>query len=201
MGILGCFSFFPSKNLGAFGDGGMVTTNNENVYERLKSLRVHGAKPKYYHKIIGGNFRLDALQAAILKVKLRYLDEWTEGRQRNAQLYRDYFIEAGLEGRYIELPIEKEKRHTYNQFVIKVKEHRNELREFLRQQGIGTEVYYPVPLHMQECFSYLGYRPRDFPVSVEASEKTLALPIFPELTNGEIEFIVKNIKRFFEQKS
>lgn len=201
MGDYGCFSFFPSKNLGAFGDGGMVTTNNENVYERLKSLRVHGAKPKYYHKIIGGNFRLDALQAAILKVKLRYLDEWTEGRQRNAQLYRDYFIEAGLEGRYIELPIEKEKRHTYNQFVIKVKEHRNELREFLRQQGIGTEVYYPVPLHMQECFSYLGYRPRDFPVSVEASEKTLALPIFPELTNGEIEFIVKNIRRFFEQKS
>ena len=201
MGDYGCFSFFPSKNLGAFGDGGMVTTNNENVYERLKSLRVHGAKPKYYHKIIGGNFRLDALQAAILKVKLRYLDEWTEGRQRNAQLYRDYFIEAGLEGRYIELPIEKEKRHTYNQFVIKVKERRNELREFLRQQGIGTEVYYPVPLHMQECFSYLGYRPRDFPVSVEASEKTLALPIFPELTNGEIEFIVKNIRRFFEQKS
>jgi len=201
MGDYGCFSFFPSKNLGAFGDGGMVTTNNENVYERLKSLRVHGAKPKYYHKIIGGNFRLDALQAAILKVKLRYLDEWTEGRQRNAQLYRDYFIEAGLEGRYIELPIEKEKRHTYNQFVIKVKERRNELREFLRQQGIGTEVYYPVPLHMQECFSYLGYRPRDFPVSVEASEKTLALPIFPELTNGEIEFIVNNIRRFFEQKS
>ncbi len=201
MGDYGCFSFFPSKNLGAFGDGGMVTTNNENVYERLKSLRVHGAKPKYYHKIIGGNFRLDALQAAILKVKLRYLDEWTEGRQRNAQLYRDYFIEAGLESRYIELPIEKEKRHTYNQFVIKVKERRNELREFLRQQGIGTEVYYPVPLHMQECFSYLGYRPRDFPVSVEASEKTLALPIFPELTNGEIEFIVNNIRRFFEQKS
>ena len=201
MGDYGCFSFFPSKNLGAFGDGGMVTTNNENVYERLKSLRVHGAKPKYYHKIIGGNFRLDALQAAILKVKLRYLDEWTEGRQRNAQLYRDYFIEAGLEGRYIELPIEKEKRHTYNQFVIKVKEHRNELREFLRQQGIGTEVYYPVPLHMQECFNYLGYRPGDFPVSVEASEKTLALPIFPELTNGEIEFIVNNIRRFFEQKS
>jgi len=201
MGDYGCFSFFPSKNLGAFGDGGMVTTNNENVYERLKSLRVHGAKPKYYHKIIGGNFRLDALQAAILKVKLRYLDEWTEGRQRNAQLYRDYFIEAGLEGRYIELPIEKEKRHTYNQFVIKVKERRNELREFLRQQGIGTEVYYPVPLHMQECFNYLGYRPGDFPVSVEASEKTLALPIFPELTNGEIEFIVNNIRRFFEQKS
>lgn len=201
MGDYGCFSFFPSKNLGAFGDGGMVTTNNENVYERLKSLRVHGAKPKYYHKIIGGNFRLDALQAAILKVKLRYLDEWTEGRQRNAQLYRDYFIEAGLESRYIELPIEKEKRHTYNQFVIKVKERRNELREFLRQQGIGTEVYYPVPLHMQECFNYLGYRPGDFPVSVEASEKTLALPIFPELTNGEIEFIVNNIRRFFEQKS
>lgn len=199
MGDYGCFSFFPSKNLGAFGDGGMVTTNEESVYERLKSLRVHGAKPKYYHKIIGGNFRLDALQAAILRVKLKYLDKWTEGRQKNAQLYRTYFCEAGLEGKYIELPVEKERRHIYNQFVIKVKDHRDELREYLKEQGIGTEVYYPVPLHMQECFRYLGYKQNDFPVSVEASQKTLALPIFPELTSEEIEYIVNNIKRFFER--
>jgi len=197
MGNYGCFSFFPSKNLGAFGDGGMVTTNDEIAYERLKSLRIHGAKPKYYHKIIGGNFRLDALQAAILAVKLRYLDQWTEGLQRKAQLYRRLVSQADLESR-IGLPVEKEKRHIYNQFVIWVNNSRDELRDYLRQQGIGTEVYYPVPLHLQDCFDYLGYKRGDFPVAEEAAQKTLALPIFPELTKDEIQFIVKTIKGFFD---
>jgi len=200
MGEYGCFSFFPSKNLGAFGDGGMVTTNDGDICERLKGLRVHGAKPKYYHKLIGGNFRLDALQAAILRVKLAYLDEWTKARQRNALLYRELFNDCGLADKFISLPVEKEKRHIYNQFVIKVEGHRDELRQYLKEQGVGTEVYYPVPLHMQECFSYLGYKKEDFPVSVEASEKTLALPIFPELTKQEIEFIVGVIKGFFDEK-
>jgi len=198
MGDYGCFSFFPSKNLGAFGDGGMVTTNDEDAYERLKSLRVHGARPKYYHKIIGGNFRLDALQAAILSVKLRYLDQWTRGRQENARLYRELFGEAGLSG-LVGLPEEKQKRHIYNQFVIRVDNGRDQLKEFLGAQGIGTEVYYPVPLHLQECFGYLGYKTGDFPVAEEASRKTLALPIFPELTKAEKEFIVNTVKRFFEE--
>ena len=195
MGDYGCFSFFPSKNLGAFGDGGMVTTNDEDIYDRLRSLRIHGAKPKYYHKIIGGNFRLDALQAAILIVKLKYLDDWTARRQENAATYKRLFSEAGIEG--LVTPTEKQKRHIYNQFVIRVEKERDELRNFLKDKGVGTEIYYPVPLHMQECFHYLGYRPQDFPVTLEASRTTLALPIFPELTNEEIEYIVEIIKKFF----
>lgn len=195
MGDYGCFSFFPSKNLGAFGDGGMVTTNDEDIYDRLRSLRIHGAKPKYYHKIIGGNFRLDALQAAILIVKLKYLDDWTARRQENAATYKRLFSETGIEG--LVTPTEKQKRHIYNQFVIRVEKERDELRNFLKDKGVGTEIYYPVPLHMQECFHYLGYRPQDFPVTLEASRTTLALPIFPELTNEEIEYIVEVIKKFF----
>jgi len=195
MGDYGCFSFFPSKNLGAFGDGGMVTTNDEDIYDRLRSLRIHGAKPKYYHKIIGGNFRLDALQAAILIVKLKYLDDWTARRQENAATYKRLFSEAGIEG--LVTPTEKQKRHIYNQFVIRVEKERDKLRNFLKDKGVGTEIYYPVPLHMQECFHYLGYRPQDFPVTLEASRTTLALPIFPELTNEEIEYIVEVIKKFF----
>ncbi|MBW2136775.1 MAG: DegT/DnrJ/EryC1/StrS family aminotransferase [Deltaproteobacteria bacterium] len=195
MGHYGCFSFFPSKNLGAFGDGGMVTTNNEALFERLKILRVHGADPKYYHRVIGGNFRLDALQAAILLVKLRYLDRWTEQRIRNANMYRRLFEKSGLD--FIGLPLEKEKRHIYNQFVIRVPERRDELRAFLRERGVGTEVYYPVPLHMQECFRYLGYRENDFPIAKKAAEETLALPIFPELEEGQINYVVESIKKFF----
>lgn len=195
MGHYGCFSFFPSKNLGAFGDGGMVTTNSEALFEKLKILRVHGADPKYYHKVIGGNFRLDALQAAILLVKLKYLDRWTEQRIRNASLYRRLFGESGLDS--IALPLEKEERHIYNQFVIRVPEKRDKLRTFLRDRGVGTEVYYPVPLHMQECFRYLGYRENDFPIAKRAAEETLALPIFPELEEGQIHYVVENIKKFF----
>ena len=194
MGEYGCFSFFPSKNLGAFGDGGMVTTNSKDLYERLIIMRNHGAKPKYYHRVIGGNFRLDALQAAILIVKLKYLDQWTAGRQRNAKTYRELFLKAGLSE--VTLPVEKEKRHIYNQFVIRLKGKRDELREFLNAQGIGTEVYYPLSLHVQDCFKYLGHQPEDFPESMGAAATTLALPIYPELTREQLELVVQKIKEF-----
>jgi dTDP-4-amino-4,6-dideoxygalactose transaminase len=194
MGEYGCFSFFPSKNLGAFGDGGMVTTNSRDLYERLSIMRGHGAKPKYYHRVIGGNFRLDALQAAVLIVKLRYLDRWTAGRMKNAKTYRELFRKAGLSD--VTLPVEKEKRHIYNQFVIRLKGRRDELREFLNAQGIGTEVYYPLPLHVQDCFKYLGYRPEDFRESLEAAATTLALPIYPELKREQLELVVQKIKEF-----
>jgi len=198
MGEYGCFSFFPSKNLGAFGDGGMVTTNSEDIYDRLKIMRVHGARPKYFHKVIGGNFRLDALQAAILIVKLKYLDEWSKKRAKNSNHYRELFKEAGIEG--ITLPLEKEKRHIYNQFVIKVRDKRDELKEFLNQNGVGCEIYYPVPLHMQECFKYLNYRDEDFPVSMEAASKTLALPIYSELNEAQIHYVVDIIMEYMTNK-
>ena len=196
MGDIGSFSFFPSKNLGAFGDGGIVTTSSEEWVEKLKILRAHGARPKYYHKIVGGNFRLDALQAAVVSVKLKHLDQWTGARQENAAQYRALFDNAGL-SENLELPVEKENRHIYNQFVIRVPEKRDELREDLKEAGIGTEVYYPVPLHLQDCFSYLGYRPGNFPVAEEAAQKTLALPIYPELTVEQQEYIVDTIKAFY----
>jgi dTDP-4-amino-4,6-dideoxygalactose transaminase len=195
MGGYGCFSFFPSKNLGAFGDAGMVTTNSQEIYDALSIMRGHGAKPKYYHQVIGGNFRLDALQAAILIVKLAHLDEWTAGRQQNAALYRKLFGEAGV--KEVILPLEKGKRHIYNQFVIRVKKRRDELREFLNSAGIGTEIYYPLPLHVQECFRHFGYGERDFPVSMEGAKKSVALPIFPELTREQIGYVVDKIKEFF----
>ncbi len=194
MGEYGCFSFFPSKNLGAFGDGGMVTTNSKDLYERLMIMRGHGAKPKYYHRMIGGNFRLDALQAAILIVKLKYLDQWTAGRQENAKTYRDLIQKAGLSE--VTLPVEKHKRHIYNQFVIRLKDRRDELREFLNAEGIGTEVYYPLSLHVQDCFKYLGHKPEDFPESMDAAATTLALPIYPELKREQLETVVQKIKEF-----
>jgi len=194
MGTYGCFSFFPSKNLGSFGDGGMVTTNDEKIYQELKIIRVHGSQPKYYHRTIGGNFRLDALQAAILLVKFRYLDQWTEKRRENARIYRELFARKGLEE--IEFPFEKKGRHIYHQFVVKVDRKRDELKRYLVNQGIGCEIYYPVPLHIQECFRYLGYRSGDCPVSVEAAAKTLALPIYPELRYEQIEYIVEKIGSF-----
>ena len=198
MGEYGCFSFFPSKNLGAFGDGGMVTTNDPDIHERLKIMRVHGSKPKYHHGIIGGNFRLDALQAAVLKVKLKYLDEWTERRRINAGLYRRLFQEKGLE--QISLPSEEGKRHIYNQFVIRAGDVRDELKRFLVEQGVGCEVYYPLPLHVQGCFKYLGYGPEAFPSSSKAAEETLALPIYPELSSEQIHYVVDIINRFFRKK-
>jgi len=196
MGTYGCFSFFPSKNLGSFGDGGMVTTNDEKIYQELKIIRVHGSQPKYYHSTIGGNFRLDALQAAILLVKFRYLDQWTEKRRENARIYRELFARKGLEE--IELPFEKKGRHIYHQFVVKVDRKRDELKKYLVNQGIGCEIYYPVPLHVQECFRYLGYRPGDCPVSVEAAAQTIALPIYPELQYEQIEYIVEKISSFYK---
>ena len=195
MGAFGCFSFFPSKNLGAFGDGGIVTASSEELHEHLKIIRVHGSRPKYYHKFIGGNFRLDALQAAVVSVKLKYLDEWSRGRQENAKTYRTLFAESGLEG--IKLPVEKENRHIYNQFVIQVPEKRDELRRFLQQEEIGTEIYYPVPLHLQECFAYLNYKKGDCPISERAATHTLALPIYPELTDDQQAYVVEKIKEFY----
>jgi len=196
MGVMGCFSFFPSKNLGAFGDGGMVTCNSDVLYEKLKILRAHGASPKYYHKKVGGNFRLDALQAAIVSVKLKFLDEWTDARRRNARTYKVLFDGTGLSDR-ITLPVEKEDRHIFNQYVIQVPEDRDELRSMLNDAGIGTEVYYPVPLHLQECFSDLGYARGDFPVAEHAAEHTLALPIYPELSDDQQRYVVEAIAKFF----
>jgi len=198
MGHYGCFSFFPSKNLGAFGDGGMVTTNDEEIYERLKIMRVHGSKPKYHHKIIGGNFRLDALQAAVLLIKLKHLDEWTEKRRKNADFYRKLFNEKDLAA--VSLPRDVGKRHIYNQFVIKVEEQRDELKTYLNSHEIGCEIYYPVPLHTQACFNYLEYAPEDFPISKEASEKTLALPIYPELSSDQMRYVVDIIGQFFKER-
>lgn len=198
MGDYGCFSFFPSKNLGAFGDAGMVTTNSPELYELLKILRVHGSSPKYYHRVIGGNFRLDALQAAVLSVKLKYLDEWTQGRQRNAGIYRRLFSEAGCPE--VSLPPERGKRHIYNQFVIRVGKDRDGLRDYLSASSVGCEIYYPVALHMQECFSYLGYRKGDFPESEKAAQCTLALPIYPELTLDQISYVVDKTVEFVKKR-
>jgi len=195
IGDFGCFSFFPSKNLGAFGDGGIVTTNSDELYEKLIILRVHGSYPKYYHKIIGGNFRLDALQAAIVSVKLKHLEGWTVTRQENAGRYRGLFASAGLDN--IKLPVESQGRHIYNQFVISVPEKRDDLRLFLQEAKIGTEVYYPVPMHLQECFSYLNCKKGDFPVSEHAASHTLALPIYPELTEDQQAYVVEKIKEFY----
>lgn len=196
MGDFSCFSFFPSKNLGAFGDGGMVTTNSDEYYDKLNILRAHGAQPKYYHTMIGGNFRLDALQAAIVSIKLKHLDDWTQARQENARKYRNLFTLAGLDD-VVKIPFEKEERHIYNQFVICVNDRRDALRSFLLEAGIGTEVYYPVSLHLQECFSDLNYKNGDFAVAEHAAKHTLALPIYPELTDDQLSYVVEKIKAFY----
>jgi len=195
IGDIGCFSFFPTKNLGAFGDGGLCTTNDETLATRLRQLRVHGMEPKYYHAMIGGNFRLDELQAAVLRVKLPHLDDWHAGRQRNAAYYDRAFEAAGL-GDQVFTPVAVPgQRHIYNQYVVRVPE-RDRLRAHLSDCGVGTEVYYPVPLHMQECFAYLGYKPEDYPESARAAAETLALPIFPELTEQQLQHVVDSIASF-----
>jgi len=198
-GDFGCFSFFPSKNLGGAGDGGMVTTCNDELADRVRLLRNHGYRPKYYNKVVGGNFRLDALQAAVLRVKLRHLDRWTEQRQHNANRYRELLAAANLP--QVKTPRDSaEGRHIYNQFVIRVPaEQRNALREFLSGSGVGTEIYYPVPLHLQECFSSLGHRRGDFPVAEAAADETIALPIYPELSDAQLQQVVAAIASFVEQ--
>jgi dTDP-4-amino-4,6-dideoxygalactose transaminase len=196
MGDIGCLSFFPTKNLGAFGDAGMCTTQDAELAERMRVLRVHGSKPKYYHAFIGGNFRLDEIQAAVLGVKLRLLDGWTAARARNAERYEAAFARSGL-GAQIQPPAAiAGYRHTWNQYVIRAPR-RDELRQFLGEQGVGTEIYYPVPLHRQPCFAYLGYGAGDFPVAEAAAREVLALPIFPELEPQQIEYVVDRIAAFY----
>jgi len=195
IGHYGCFSFFPSKNLGAAGDGGMVVTNDAAKAERVRCLRGHGAKPKYFHRMVGGNFRLDALHAAIVSAKLPYLDQWTEGRRSNARRYDSLFQEAGTP---VTLPSVVTDRHIFNQYVISTPE-RDELQAFLRSKGIGTEVYYPVPMHLQDCFAYLGIAPGMFPESERAAKESLAIPVYPELTEEQARYVVESIDAFFLQ--
>jgi len=214
IGDAGCFSFFPSKNLGAFGDGGLITTNNEELASKMKILRVHGAEPKYYHKIIGGNFRIDAIQAAVIRVKLPHLDSWSDKRRTNAERYSKLLIDAGLSERTGEINFNDKNKvllpkavyknsglrnyHIYNQYIIRVKK-RDELRKFLADNKIGTEIYYPVPFHLQECFSTLGYQKNDFPESEKAADTSVALPVFPELSKEQIGFVVEKIDEFIKK--
>lgn len=214
IGHIGCFSFFPSKNLGGFGDAGIVTTNDDKLADKLKMLRMHGMEPKYYHKIIGGNFRLDSLQAAVLRVKLPHLDSWSQKRRDNAKLYTKLFIEAGLSEKEGKTKFDNKNKvlipdavfksgevknyHIYNQYIIRV-ESRDQLWDFLKKKEIGCEVYYPVPFHRQECFAYLKNNDNDYPVSNFAAEHSLALPIYPELTNEQIKYVVDCIAEFINK--
>jgi len=213
IGDIGCYSFFPSKNLGCFGDGGLVVTNNDELYEKLHIKRVHGGKPKYFHKVIGGNFRIDALQAAVISVKLPHLDDWSEKRRKNAETYTRFFVDAGLakeEGKtsfdsdnkvllpkaiYKDAQAKPKNYHIYNQYIIRV-EDRDGLRAFLGEQKIGTEIYYPVPFHLQECFANLGYKKGDFVHSEMSADTSIALPIYPELTDEQLKFVVDKIKEY-----
>ena len=208
VGHYGCFSFFPSKNLGGAGDGGMVVTQDSQRAEKLACLRAHGAEPKYYHQVIGGNFRLDSLQAAVVSVKLRHLDSWTAGRQRNAERYNQLLAETGLPiadtAAYaskpsppacLYVPKVVTDRHIFNQYVIRTGR-RDELKAALQEKGVGTEIYYPVPLHLQECFAYLGYKAGEFPESECAARETLALPIYPELSEPQARHVAQSIAEF-----
>ena len=198
-GLFGCFSFFPSKNLGAFGDAGLLTSNDDALAARARLLRTHGMQPKYYHHLVGGNFRMDALQAAVLRVKAPHLDGWTEARRGNAERYRTLFRDAGLDGAIV-LPIEPpDRRHIFNQFVIRIAE-RDALKRHLDGLGIGTEIYYPVPFHLQPCFADLGYRRGDFPHAERAAGESLAIPIYGELTPAQQETVVTAIGQFVHQR-
>lgn len=213
IGHIGCYSFFPSKNLGCFGDGGLVVTNDDDIAYKMKIMRVHGGDPKYYHKVIGGNFRLDALQAAIISVKLPRLNSWSEGRRKNANLYTKFFIEKGLATKTGETHFSSTEKvllpaaayessghknhHIYNQYCIRV-EKRDELRKYLTEKNIGTEIYYPVPFHQQECFKYLGYKDGDFPNAEFAAQHSVALPIYPELSEAQISYVVETIAAFLK---
>ncbi|MBS1816582.1 MAG: DegT/DnrJ/EryC1/StrS family aminotransferase [Acidobacteria bacterium] len=192
MGAMGCFSFFPSKNLGAFGDAGLVTMNEPELAKRVRLLRMHGMEPKYYHHLVGGNFRCDALQAAVLRVKAPHLAAWTEARRLNAKRYAQLFAEAGLRERIV-LPVQPDGQyHIYNQFVIRVP-HRDELKRFLDARGIGNEIYYPVPFHLQPCFASLGHSRGDFPHAEKAADQTIAIPIYSELSIDQQRTVVQAI--------
>ena len=215
IGTIGCFSFFPSKNLGGYGDGGFVTTNDARLAERLQILRVHGGKPKYYHKIIGGNFRLDAIQAAVLNAKLPYLAEWSARRRKNAALYTELLVRAGLAEKEGHVTFDQRNPlllpkavydssghpdyHIYNQYVIR-SQHRSELKKHLETEGIGTEIYYPVPFHAQECFAELKADKQGFPNADFCAETVLALPIYPELLPDQIRHVVSSISGFYQNK-
>lgn len=197
MSEIGCFSFYPSKNLGGMGDGGFMTTDDDGLAHKLLALRVHGSEERYYHKWVGLNSRLDGFQGAVLRVKLPHLDEWSDRRKENADNYRQLFEDAGLTEN-IGLPVERNNvRHIYNQFVIRVPQRRDELKSFLADAEIGSDIYYPVSLHLQECFNYLGNAEGDFPESEKASLETLALPIFPELKSEQQEYVVGKIAEFY----
>jgi len=203
IGQVGCLSFFPSKKLGGFGDGGMVVCSDPTLYERIKALRVHGSRTKYYHAFVGGNFRLDALQAAVLGVKLKYLDGWSERRRANALYYDRAFRASGLiEKGCVATPVPAYKSggdvqyHIYNQYTLRV-ENRDRLQAYLKEHGVGCEVYYPLPLHLQECFAALGYAKGSLPVSEEASRQALSIPIYPELTDAMKDYVVTKVRAFY----
>jgi len=198
LGTMACLSFFPTKNLGGIGDGGMVLTNDQGLAEKIRILRSHGAKPKYYHSLVGGNYRLDAIQAAVLRVKLRHLDKWTAARQTNAALYGKAFSDSGLDSALLTLPYLGEERHVINQYVIRTP-YRDYLKEHLSRRAIGSEIYYPCPIHLQECFAQLGYGKGDFPEAEQASGQALALPVYPGLKESEITAIVSIISLFLDQ--
>ena len=214
IGDIGCFSFFPSKNLGGYGDGGLVTTDNDELAYMIRIKRVHGCEQKYYHKVIGGNFRIDAIQSAVLRVKLPHLDKWSEKRRANAEYYYELFKKADLAEEpgknkfddknkvLLPKPVYKghagvENYHIYNQFIIRVQK-RDELKKFLTENEIGNEIYYPIPFHLQECFANLNYKVGDFPESEKASDTSLAIPIYPELTKEQQEFVVLKIREFIQ---
>ena len=198
LGEIGCFSFYPSKNLGGAGDGGLLTTNDSELAETLRILRTHGAKQKYYHERLGINSRLDSLQAAILRVKFRYLDQWADARRANAKRYRELFRDAGLgSSDHVQLPVESDGSvHVYNQFVIRARD-RDRLKAWLAERGVGTEIYYPVPLHLQACFKDLGYKNGDFPESERAALEALAIPVYPELSANAQTYVVETISSFY----
>lgn len=193
MGTVGCFSFFPSKNLGTAGDGGAIVTQDPVLGEKLAIMRMHGSKPKYYHQLVGGNFRLDTVHAAIIIVKLKYLDKWTEGRRKNADKYNNLLANLDCVGKPC---IEKHNESVINQYVIRVPK-RDQLREFLTKNEIGTEIYYPLSLHEQKCFAPLGHKRGDFPESEKAAAETVALPVYPELTDDQIAYVAGKIREFY----
>lgn len=196
MGDVGCLSFFPTKNLGAFGDAGMCVTQNADLAQRMRVLRVHGGEPKYYHSLVGGNFRLDEIQAAVLGIKLGFLDGWTQARQHNADFYGDALGRAVRPGAVRAPKAALGYRHIWNQYVIRASD-RDGLKRFLSEHGVGTEIYYPVPLHLQGCFASLGYVTGDFPEAERAAAEVLALPIFPELKPAQLQYVVEQIAAFY----